>query len=166
MPVHLLNRRTILQSLAGLLLSSRSRAQNAEPVPSVEQTLTAFLTAFDNLDWPAFRAFFAPDATMFHPAAPNLRRLEASKATPDAFEKAWLGVFARIQKESGRTQPPYMHLQPQNLRIDTLAPNLALATFHLTQGSTLSRRSLLLRHTPDGWKIAHLHASNLPLPTP
>ena len=39
----------------------------------------------------------------------------------------------------------------------------ALATFHLEhRPETLGRRTIVLVRTPAGWKIAHLHASNLP----
>jgi len=124
---------------------------------NVEQALSTFLLAFDNLDWPLFRVYFASDATMFHPAAPNIKRIDS----PEAFEKAWLGVFARIKKQSGRNEPPYMNLQPQDLRIQTLSSEIALATFHLIDGDTTSRRSIMFRKYSDGWKIVHLHASNI-----
>ena len=94
---------------------------------------------------------------MFHPAAPNERRID----TPEQFEKAWLGVFARIKRQSGRAAPPYMDLQPKDLKIQLLSPDVALATFHLLDGTTLSRRTIVLKRYPAGWKIVHIHASNL-----
>jgi ketosteroid isomerase-like protein len=130
--------------------------------PGLKQTLASFLIAFDNLDWPSFRKFFAPDATVFHPAAPNLKRIDS----PEEVEKAWLGVFARIRKTSGRTAPPYMNLQPQDLKVQMLSGDVALVTFHLTEGNVLSRRTIVFRRDPGGWKIVHLHASNLPLGAP
>jgi len=165
--VKTLDRRTILHSCAGLAISAAARAQSTtdhtQPLlhSSVEEALAAFLAAFDNLDWPAFRLCFAKDASIFHPAAPNIKRIDS----PEAFEKAWLGVFARIKKESGKEQPPYMDLQPQELKIQRLSPEIALATFHLTTGATISRRSVLLKQETNGWKIVHIHASNLPMTT-
>ena len=160
----LLNRRKVLQYLSALIPAA-GRQLHAQPDPSalkssVEKTLSAFLLAFDNLDWPAFRAFFAGNVTMFHPAAPNIKRID----TPQAFEAAWLGVFARIKKQSGRNHPPYMNLQPQDLRIEILSPVFALATFHLIDGDIVSRRSILLKPDSGEWKILHLHASNLTSP--
>jgi hypothetical protein len=81
--------------------------------------------------------------------------------SPEAFEKAWLGVFARIKKQSGRDQPPYMNLRPQDLLIQMQSPDIALATFHLIDGDTIDRRSMVLKQYPDGWKIVHIHASNI-----
>jgi hypothetical protein len=52
--------------------------------PSLDEALLAFLTAFDNLDWQAFRNCFSRTATIFHPAAPNIRRIDS----PDSFESA------------------------------------------------------------------------------
>lgn len=144
-----------------LVLLKAGSAQKAN-APSgreteIRQTLAAFLTAFDNLDWPAFRAYFAPDVTMFHPAAPNVKRID----TPQEFESAWLGVFARIKKTSGRQAPPYMNLRPQEMKIQLLSQDIALVTFHLTDADTLSRRTIVLRREGEMWRIVHLHASNL-----
>jgi ketosteroid isomerase-like protein len=121
------------------------------------QVLPGFLAAIDNLDWPAFRSYFASNVTMFHPGFPNIKRIDS----PEDFEKAWLGVFSRIKKESGRSEPPYMSLQPEDLRIETLCPTVALATFHLFQSGIVSRRSIVFRQASDGWKIVHIHASNI-----
>jgi ketosteroid isomerase-like protein len=129
---------------------------NAKPA-SIEGALAAFVTAFDNLDWQAFRACFGSNATVFHPAAPNIRRIDS----PDQFEKAWLGVFERIKKNSGRESPPYMSIKPLDLRVDKLSEEVALVTFHLVDGNTVSRRTLVFKRSLEGWKIVHIHASNL-----
>lgn len=150
-------------SIAGLVSHGIIRA-HGEQTPdraafkgNIEQVLSTFLLTFDNLDWPSFRVYFASDATIFHPATPNIKRIDS----PEDFEKAWLGVFARIKKQSGRNAPPYMNLQPQDLKIQILSPEIALATFHLIDGDTTSRRSILFKQYSDGWKIVHLHASNI-----
>jgi ketosteroid isomerase-like protein len=141
---------------------AQSTEQSTQPTAEIEQALTVFLAAFDNLDWPAFRACFAPDASIFHPAPPNLKRIDS----PQEFERAWLDVFARIKKNSGRNSPPYMHLSPQDLKIELLSEDAALVTFHLLDGTTLSRRTIILKRSSGSWKIVHLHASNLAMPVP
>jgi ketosteroid isomerase-like protein len=125
----------------------------------IQAFLQKFLVAFDNLDWPAFADCFSDSATVFHPAPPNLRRTDSR----GQFEKAWLGVFERIKKESGRSSPPYMQLKPEDLQIEILTDGAALVTFHLTNGNILSRRTLVLKKFALGWKIVHIHASNLPV---
>lgn len=127
---------------------------------SVEDALSTFLTAFDNLDWQAFRACFSSTATMFHPSAPNIRRIDS----PDQFDEAWRGVFVRIKESSGRTSPPYMNLEPLDLRIEKMSEDVALVTFHLVDGRIVSRRTLIFKRDSNGWKIVHLHASNITAP--
>jgi ketosteroid isomerase-like protein len=152
--------------LLSIAAGARVSAQNTEPATQssaeIEQSLSSFVVAFDNLDWPAFRDCFSSEATVFHPAAPNAKRIDS----PDQFEKAWLGVFARIKAASGRTTAPYMDLRPKDLRIQMLSDEIALVTFHLIDGATISRRTLVFKRFPGGWKIVHLHASNITTSAP
>jgi ketosteroid isomerase-like protein len=149
--------------LAAAIVGSAVAQDKSSATPktaSIEEALSTFLTAFNNLDWQAFRACFSDTATIFHPAAPNIRRIDS----PEQFETAWLGVFERIKKNSGRTSPPYMNLNPLDLRVEKLSEDVALVTFHLVDGSTLNRRTLVFKRNPDGWKIVHIHASNITPP--
>ena len=59
-----------------------------------------------------------------------------------------------------------MQLSPQDLKIQLLSEGVALVTFHLVEGTTLSRRTIILERSSGGWKIVHLHASNLAMTTP
>jgi ketosteroid isomerase-like protein len=127
------------------------------PETQVHAALMGFVQAFDNLDWPTFRACFAPDATMFHPAAPNTKRVD----TREQFDQAWQGVFERIRKTSGRNAAPYMQLHPENLQITMLSPDVALATFHIFNKAEIDRRTIVFKRYGDAWKIVHIHASNL-----
>jgi ketosteroid isomerase-like protein len=138
-------------------LSAQNAGQASQSTAEIEHALSSFLQAFDNLDWPAFRTCFSPNATMFHPAAPNIKRIDS----PSQFEKAWLGVFARIKASSGRTAAPYMDLRPQDLQIQMLSEDICLVTFHLVDGATISRRTLVFKRIEGSWKIVHLHASNI-----
>lgn len=150
--------------MAGIHASGGTQSVDAgqRAEAEIKQTLTAFLTSFENLNWPKFKAFFAPDVTMFHPAPPNGRRVDS----PQEFEKAWLGVFERIRKNSGRDSAPFMSLQPQDLKIQIISPEVALVSFHLTDANVLNRRTIVFRHDADGWKIVHIHASNLTIASP
>jgi ketosteroid isomerase-like protein len=149
--------------LAAAIVGSAVAQDKSSATPktaSIEEALSTFLTAFNNLDWQAFRACFSDTATIFHPAVPNIRRIDS----PEQFNTAWLGVFERIKKNSGRTSPPYMNLNPLDLRVEKLSEDVALVTFHLVDGSTLNRRTLVFKRDPDGWKIVHIHASNITPP--
>ena len=127
---------------------------------AIEQALSVFVTAFDNLDWATFRTCFSNDASVFYPTPQIAKRIDSAAD----FNQAWLAVFDGIKKASGRTAPPYMDLVPRDLRIDFLSPGVAIATFHLVRGNDVSRRTLVWKKFANEWKIVHLHASNLTVP--
>jgi len=122
-----------------------------------------FLTAFNNLDWPAFRQCWADDPVVFFPSpvGPGGRRID----NLEAFESVWRRQFDQIREGAasrGVTKAPFQQLQPKDLRIDFPAPSVAVVTFHLGPGRNgLGRRMFVIAKTEAGWKITHLHASNL-----
>jgi len=145
--------------LSLLLLLSSSFAQKPSPLPETEvrEVLAHFTRAFENLDWDGFRTAFDDDATVFYPRTfPERVRGRA------AFEKKFKIVFEQIR--GGKTVPPYMHIEPRGLAIQMLGET-AIATFHLDdRAGFLNRRTLVLHKAGAGWKIVHLHASELALP--
>jgi ketosteroid isomerase-like protein len=150
---------------AALLLVGGARSAGAPAPPSdataeIRAAIDTFLHAFEALDWPAFRSCFAEGATVFHPAPPHVLRTDS----PASFERAWAEVFERIRRNSGRTAPPYHTLTPKDLRIQLLVPTVALVTFHLPNGEVTGRRTMVLEKLGGGWKIVHLHASNVSTP--
>jgi uncharacterized protein (TIGR02246 family) len=133
--------------------TSASRApENAND--EVRQTLTKFLTAFANLDWEAFRKFFADDATVYFPSQ------RANRATGRAeIEATFRQVFERIR--ATKSAPPYLNLEPADLDIQVFR-DTAVATFHLYDiPNTVGRRTVVLEKRAGEWKIVHLHASNI-----
>jgi ketosteroid isomerase-like protein len=133
-------------------ISPSRAAENAND--EVRRTLTAFLTAFDNLDWEAFRNCFADDATVYFPS----RR--ANRATGRAeIETTFRQVFERIR--ATKNAPPYLNLEPADLNIQVFR-DTAVATFHLYDlPNTIGRRTAVFEKRAGEWKIVHLHASNL-----
>jgi len=133
-----------------LLTQTRSTREQEE----VREALANFVVAFDNLNWETFRLAFSDDATVFYPRAFPERangRVE--------FEKTFKVVFDQIR--GNKSKPPYMHIQPKEMRIQTFG-NVAIATFHLDDRvGFLNRRTIVLHKTNDGWKIVHLHASEV-----
>ena len=57
-----------------------------------------------------------------------------------------------------------MNLHPLDLRVEKLSEEVVLITFHLVDRGTVSRRTLVFKREPDGWKIVHIHASNITAP--
>ena len=132
---------------AGLLALLLLSASGARPAPApaasagpaeVRAAVDTFVRAFEALDWPAFRACFVEGATVFHPAPPHVLRTDS----PESFERARAAVNIRL-----------------------LAEKVALVTFHLPDGETMGGRTVVLQKLEAGWKIVHIHASNLPAPS-
>jgi ketosteroid isomerase-like protein len=126
----------------------------AEAQKEIRTFLSDFIFAFDNLDWDKFRSAFADDATVFYP------RDRANRANGRVeFEQYFKKVFEQIR--AGRSKGPYMDLQPRELRIQLLG-EAAIVTFHLDdRPGFINRRTLILRESTAGWKIVHLHASEV-----
>lgn len=130
-------------------------ARNREA--EVRETLADFIQAFDNLDWDKFRSYFADDATVFYP-----REFPRRAEGREQYEKYFRKVFDRIR--AGRTQGPYMDIQPRDLSLQ-ITGEVTIATFHLDdRPGYLNRRTIVLQKQKAGWKIVHLHASEVTNP--
>jgi ketosteroid isomerase-like protein len=143
-----------------LLLALLSPSMGAQTTPEnakqreIQKALSEFIRAFDNLDWEKFRSAFADDASVFYPR--EFPRRAEGRAE---FETIFRRVFEQIR--AGRSSPPYMDIQPKDLEIQILG-DVAIATFHLDdRPGFVNRRTLVLQKTPAGWKIVHLHASEV-----
>jgi ketosteroid isomerase-like protein len=138
------------------ILSNTSPSRASENASDeARRTLTKFLTAFANLDWEAFRSFFADDATVYFPSQ------RANRATGRAeIEATFRQVFERIR--ATKTAPPYLNLDPADLDVQ-LFRDTAVATFHLhdMMPNVIGRRTVVLEKRAGEWKIVHLHASNV-----
>lgn len=142
--------------------SAPARADVAVAEPGAEaqvsKAVADFLTAFENLDWPAFRAFFADEVTVFFPTPEPPRRFSGRAEVEAQFRRVFDGI-----SRAARGGPPYHRLEPEGLRIEMLGPTAALVTFELHSAERVGRRTLVLRRDEAGWRIVHLHASNVPV---
>lgn len=147
----------LLLGLMGAADSTQGRPQGpANTQAEIAGLLSGFINSFNNLDFEKFRAYFADDATVIHPAI-FPRRIEGRTE----IERAWQVVFENIRRESGRRTPPYMRLLPLETKIQIYC-DMAIVTFQLDRGGTsLGRRTIVLHKTGRAWKIVHLHASNI-----
>jgi ketosteroid isomerase-like protein len=149
---------TRLASAFILLLVAQSLLAQGSPPTSAEaqvrEVLGKFVTAFDNLDWENFRSAFDDDATVFYPRAFPERANGRAE-----FEKTFKVVFQQIR--GGKPAAPYMDLQPKDLKLQMFG-DFAIATFHLNdRAGFLNRRTIVLAKSRAGWKIVHLHASEV-----
>jgi hypothetical protein len=86
---------------------------------------------------------------------------------PETFDAVWKRFFETSRQraaQSGVAAPPFMKIDPRDLRIDFPGSDVAVVTFHLgSSASAIGRRMFVVARTPLGWKITHLHASSLSL---
>jgi len=139
----------------------------AQPTPEAEvrQLMGNFLASFNNLDWPAFRQCSVDNPVVFFPLPVEATGKRTENAA--AFEEDWHRQFDLIRESAanrGIMKPPFQQIEPKDLRIDLLAPSVAVVTFYLGPGRNgVGRRMFVVTKTDAGWKITHLHASNLAL---
>jgi len=159
----------ILLGMTSILTRSNFQAKTKSTSEAEVQHLMAdFVTAFNNLDWPAFRELWIEDPVVFHPILdynPTGKRVEGAVE----FEKSWQAVFDAGRKfaaSRGVTKAPFINTQPQDLRIDILAATVAVVTFHLPGPGAMGRRMFVAVKTDKGWKFSHLHASTISLTPP
>jgi ketosteroid isomerase-like protein len=141
-----------------VLSTSAAFAGATTPEDEVRQTLSQFVQAYDNLDGDRFAEFFSDDATMFQP-----RRFARRAENKADIESQFRQVFQTIRGD--QTKPPYMEIQPRDLRVQMLSTGVAIVTFHLDdRPNVLNQRTIVWRRTKSGWKIVHIHASEVALP--
>ncbi len=138
--------------------NAAERSWSADSI-AVHAALGKFLTAFENLDWEPFCASFDDDATVFFPPPEVQERLDGRAA----YEAGFRRIFDAI-RPNNPNGPPFQSLKPEDLRIDSLGPGVALASFHMRNGERIARRTIVFRERNGVWRIAHLHASRKPVP--
>jgi ketosteroid isomerase-like protein len=142
----------VLTLLSAPSVFAQAKPDNAEL--QVREALARFVQAFDDLDWETFRSAFDDNATVFYPRAFPERANGRAE-----FERTFKTVFEQIR--SGKAAAPYMNIQPRQLKIQVFG-NVAIATFHLDdKGGFVNRRTVVLNKNETGWKIVHLHASEV-----
>ena len=114
------------------------------------------MTAFGNLDWPAFRAAGSDSPTVFFPISDIPERISGRVEV----ERRFLALFEEARARM--PGPPYMVFKPEQLHVQSFGDS-ALVTFMLRKDARLSRRTLLFVREGAEWKLAHLHASDMEL---
>jgi ketosteroid isomerase-like protein len=79
-----------------------------------------------------------------------------------SIQKQFDSVFAQIRIHSSATERPFHQLEPHDLLVQIVTAETALVSFHLLNPERIARRTLFLTQSEGGWRIQHLHASNVP----
>lgn len=155
----MLNNRSATALLVTLLLAfTPGPPLTAQDRDDVQATMDGFLVAFNNLDMPAFIAYFADDATFFNRPAPPPQTFPDRVQGKREIQRVFQVVFDQIRAGSGRATAPFQNIEPQDLLVQRF-DDVAIVTFHLGTSVSRSRRTFVLRRIGEAWKIEHLHAS-------
>ena len=146
---------SIIRVLVVALALSAPGVARAQPSPQkdVERVIRDFLVAFSNRDFAVFVPYFSEDATVFFPpsAAAPLGRVQGRSEIERTFKK----IFDAYPPRPGRPPRP---IAPQDLLIQEL-DGQAIVTFQLGSETARQRRTFVLKHFGNEWKIVHLHGS-------
>lgn len=156
--------RFLLVLLASAMVASACTASRTGRVPVAQNSsreqaelLAAaehFLRVFDNLEFEPFEAAWSSSRSVFFPFRDTPERVEGA-----AVGERFRSFFAEVR--STRPGPPYLHLQPRELRVEVVG-DAGLVTFMLGRApGDVSRRTLLFVRERGAWKLRHMHASNM-----
>ena len=151
-----------LFSISIFQTSCNSTGQDIDDTKEVMAALDNFLRAFENGNFEAMEASMTFDAYIFPRA---IMSNDMTKPIENTNYKRIQGLDPQMKqvinsiRESGK-QPPFMKLEPKDLKI-TILKEAAIVTFHLENGKSLSRRTIVLSKSDDTWKIVHIHPSNV-----
>jgi len=134
-------------------------ASSSDDHATLMQAAAHFLRVFDNMEWEPFRAAWSSAPSVFFPFRDTPERVEGP-AVAIRFRAFFDEVTAT------REGPPYLRLQPQQLRAEVIG-SAGLVTFMFNPSpGTIARRTLLFVREGGQWKLAHMHASNAELAAP
>ena len=127
---------------------------------SVDAAVADFVQAFTTLDEARFDKAWTEDATLFFPLA--VPQLGGGRFTGRAdVLKVFHLFFASVRK--GRPGPDYLGIKPEDVHVQKHGDS-AIVTFVLSGDRGVARRTLVMRRGGGGWRVAHMHASNMTMP--
>jgi predicted enzyme related to lactoylglutathione lyase len=122
------------------------------------RVIHGFLAAVDAGDEAALAGCFDPEASLYFPFRDSAGLTEGREAIIERFGRLFAAWRCR-----GKS-PPFVGFVPEDLAVRAAGPGHALATFTVGIDASRGRRTVLGRQALEGWRILHLHASNLGTP--
>jgi hypothetical protein len=124
----------------------------------VQVTFEQCIDALRTLDGDRFGACFDDDVTLFNPDIPDAKSLHLLHGRA-AVEGHFRSMFEAVRKSAPE---PRIDVRPRDVLIQ-LAGDTAVITFEFPRDdSGYGRRTMVLVRRHAGWKILHIHASNIP----
>lgn len=121
-----------------------------------EAAARAFVAALDGLDLEGVRATLAEDVTLFAPHGDALQLVSGRLEVMREFERrfgAWTAGGGRV--------PLGLAEAATDFHVQRLGLDVALVTWRLEREGSPGRRTACLALREGGWRLVHLHSSNL-----
>lgn len=134
--------------VSGVAISSKAASDSPSDI------IYKFVDGVNHADIESIAELLSDEANMFLPFTP--RRAENKKEIIDVFGAALARVRSRGEG------PEYFDFEIVDLKVQTPAPNVAIATWHFDRKSFARRTAVLVKEN-SSWKIISFHASNLEL---
>lgn len=110
--------------------------------------MDAFMADLNALNYDGIVGHYADDATAFFPVV-KAERADGEQAIAQVFRDYVAGNTKKT------------NIVPEELRVQEYG-DVAIVTFIVHNPSAISRRTFVWHHSGKGWKIVHMHASNIP----
>jgi ketosteroid isomerase-like protein len=128
--------------------------------PSVESELRGavqrFLDAIDRADRDALAPLWCDDASMYFPFANSQDLVRGREAVLARFDR----MFADLRTRNPGPGP-YIGFRTDAFECLALDARHAVVYAVLAFAAQRGRRTLLFRREADGWRLLHVHASNM-----
>jgi ketosteroid isomerase-like protein len=126
----------------------------------VRTTFERCIGALRNLETGNFARCFDDDITLFNPDIPDAKSLHLLKGRREV-ESHFGAMFESVRKNA---PAPRLDIAPRDVLVQVNGAT-AIVTFEFDRdGGSYGRRTMVLIRRADGWKILHIHASNIPGP--
>lgn len=122
----------------------------------LRELVQRFLDAIDRADAVALAPLWCEDASMYFPFANSQDLVRGRAAVLARFDRMFADLRAR-----NPGPPPYIRFRTEAFECFALDQRTAVVYAMLGFAAQRGRRTLLLRREPDGWRLLHVHASNM-----
>jgi ketosteroid isomerase-like protein len=150
-------RQLILAFMMLVALVPASAGQSRPAGADIKRFMNTFIVAVTSGDAKQLAPLFADDATVFYPSPPFVKGRVSGRSD---IETTWQQAFASGRPDPKAVRDDLQHaLEHAQIQI---YGDIAILTLELDLGNPprLGRRTFVLQHTGETWRIVHAHSSN------
>lgn len=128
----------------------------ADTESRVRAVVQAFLDAIGHANAAALAPLWCEDASMYFPFANSQDLVRGRDAVLARFDR----MFADLRTRNPGP-PPYIRFRTEAFECLQIDARHVVVYALLAFAAQRGRRTLIFRNEPDGWRLLHVHASNM-----